>query len=85
MKYVAEHRRGAAFGSIIGMFDTGIGTGSITMGWLVEHLGYRTAWAVAAGLAVCSIPYFLLVERRVLVALPRPEPTGIEKPERDMS
>jgi predicted MFS family arabinose efflux permease len=68
LKYVDENRRGAAFGSIIGMFDTGIGTGSIAMGWLVEHLGYRVAWTTAAGLAVCSIPYFFLVERKVLVS-----------------
>lgn len=67
LKYVDENRRGAAFGSIIGMFDTGIGTGSIAMGWMVEHLGYRVAWTTAASLAACSIPYFLLVERRVLV------------------
>jgi predicted MFS family arabinose efflux permease len=66
LKFVDENRRGAAFGSIIGMFDTGIGTGSIAMGWLVEHQGYQVAWATAATLAACSIPYFLLVERRVL-------------------
>ena len=70
LKYVDDNRRGAAFGSIIGMFDTGIGTGSIAMGWIVEHLGYRAAWTTAAILAVCSIPYFLFVERRVLVAKP---------------
>jgi predicted MFS family arabinose efflux permease len=68
LKFVDERRRGAAFGSIIGMFDTGIGTGSITMGWIIEGSGYRTAWTVAAMLAACSIPYFLIVERRVLVA-----------------
>lgn len=65
LKFVDENRRGAAFGSIIGMFDTGIGTGSIAMGWIVEHLGYRAAWGTAAALAACSIPYFILVERRV--------------------
>lgn len=74
LKFVDENRRGAAFGSIIGMFDTGIGTGSIAMGWMVEHLGYRTAWAVAASLAACSIPYFVVVGRRVLVAKPGPRP-----------
>ena len=65
LKFVDENRRGAAFGSIIGMFDTGIGTGSIAMGWIVEHFGFRPAWATAAALAACSIPYFLLVERRM--------------------
>ncbi len=68
LKFVDERRRGAAFGSIIGMFDTGIGTGSITMGWIIETAGYRPAWTVAALLALCSIPYFLVVERRVLIA-----------------
>jgi MFS family permease len=70
LKFVDENRRGAAFGSIIGMFDTGVGTGSIAMGWIIEHLGYQAAWTVAAMLAACSIPYFLIVERRVLVARP---------------
>ena len=65
LRFVDENRRGAAFGSIIGMFDTGIGTGSIAMGWIVEHLGYRAAWGTAAALAACSIPYFVLVERQV--------------------
>lgn len=73
LKYVDDNRRGAAFGSIIGMFDTGIGTGSITMGWIVEHLGFQTAWAAAATLAACSIPYFLMVERRVLTARAAPD------------
>ena len=68
LKFVDENRRGAAFGSIIGMFDTGIGTGSIAMGWVVEHLGYRAAWGTAAALAACSIPYFILVERRVFAS-----------------
>jgi predicted MFS family arabinose efflux permease len=68
LKFVDENRRGAAFGSIIGMFDTGIGTGSIAMGWVVEHLGYRAAWGTAAVLAACAIPYFILVERRVFAS-----------------
>lgn len=66
LKYVDENRRGAAFGSIIGMFDTGIGTGSIAMGWIVERFGYRPAWGTAALLAACAIPYFVLAERRFL-------------------
>lgn len=66
LQFVHENRRGAAFGSIIGMFDTGIGTGSIAMGWIVEHLGFRAAWGTAAALALCSVPYFVIVERKVL-------------------
>ena len=50
-RYVDENRRGATFGSIIGAFDTGIGTGSIAMGWIIERYGFRPAWATAACLA----------------------------------
>jgi MFS family permease len=66
LKFVDDSRRGATFGSIIGAFDTGIGTGSIVMGWIIEHYGYRPAWATAAVLAGCSIPFFVIMERRLL-------------------
>ncbi len=63
MRHVADDRRGAAFGSILAAFDTGIGTGSIGVGWLVEHYGFETAFGAAAVLAALSIPYFLLADR----------------------
>jgi MFS family permease len=66
MRHVDDARRGAAFGGVIGAFDTGIGTGSISLGWLIEHHGYRAAFGVAAVLAALSIPYFLMAERRLL-------------------
>lgn len=66
MRHVAPQRRGAAFGSIIAAFDTGIGTGSMTMGWIVQHYGYRTAYGAAAALALLTVPYFLTVEPKVL-------------------
>ncbi len=66
MRHVAPARRGAAFGSIIAAFDTGIGTGSMAIGWIVQHHGYRVAYGVAAGLALLTVPYFLTVEPRVL-------------------
>jgi MFS family permease len=59
-------RRGAAFGSVLAAFDIGIGTGSVCAGWLVQRSGYPTAFAVAAGLATLSLPYFLLVEPRIM-------------------
>lgn len=67
MRHVDEARRGAAFGAVLGAFDTGIGTGSIVMGWLVEHYGFRSAYGVAACLAACSIPFFLFASRRFFV------------------
>jgi MFS family permease len=64
MLHVPDNRRGATFGALIGAFDIGIGTGSITIGWLGEHYGFSRAFAVAAAIALCSIPYFLLMEKR---------------------
>lgn len=66
MRHVPASRRGAAFGSIIAAFDTGIGTGSIVIGWIVQHYGYRAAYGTAAALAMLTVPYFLTVEPRVL-------------------
>ncbi len=65
LRFVDENRRGAAFGSIIGAFDTGIGTGSIAMGWIIQRYGFRPAWATAACLATVAIPFFIVVERRL--------------------
>ena len=59
MHDMPEHRRGATFGALIGAFDTGIGTGSIAIGWMSERYGFSRAFAVAALLAALSIPYFL--------------------------
>ena len=64
MHHVADHRRGATFGALIGAFDTGIGTGSIGLGWVREHYGFPRAYALAAALAALSIPYFLYMEKR---------------------
>ncbi len=64
MHHVPDHRRGATFGALIGAFDTGLGTGSISIGWLSEHYGFSRAFAVAGALALLSIPYFLCMEKR---------------------
>jgi MFS family permease len=69
MRHVDESRRGAMFGSIIGAFDTGIGTGSIAIGSIVQRYGYQPAWATCAVLAACAIPFFLFVEPRVINGL----------------
>jgi MFS family permease len=63
MRDVSASRRGAAFGAILAAFDTGIGTGSTTIGWLIQHHGFRTAWAFAAALSALALPYFLIVDR----------------------
>lgn len=65
MAHVPFARRGAAFGAMLAAFDTGIGTGSSMMGWLIHHLGYRVAFGTAAGLAALSLPVFVIAERRL--------------------
>lgn len=60
---IDSHRRGAAFGSILLAFDTGIGSGSIISGILIQNYGYHVAYATAAGLSLLAIPYFLLTEK----------------------
>ena len=66
LKFVDPSRRGAAFGGILAAFDTGIGTGSIAVGWMAEHVGLRVAFGVGALLSAFSIPYFLWAEKRFL-------------------
>jgi MFS family permease len=65
MSRVSDSRRGAAFGSVLFAFDTGIGTGSLATGYLVEKFSYPAAFAVAAVLAGLAAPYFLAAERRI--------------------
>jgi len=70
MKQVSPRRRGAAFGGILAAFDTGIGTGSIAIGWIAQHHGFRVAFGSAAALSLLSIPYFLWVTRRYPIGRP---------------
>jgi MFS family permease len=65
MRDVYAARRGAAFGAILAAFDTGIGTGSTTVGWLIEHFGFSTAFGVAAALSAISLPYFIVADRKL--------------------
>jgi MFS family permease len=66
LQRVDIRRRGAAFGGMLAAFDTGIGTGSIAMGWLIHRFGFRAAYGTAACLAALSIPYFLFSGRRLI-------------------
>ena len=63
MRGVRANRRGAAFGAILAAFDTGIGTGSTTMGWLIDRYGFAHAFGVAAALSALALPYFLVVDK----------------------
>jgi MFS family permease len=63
MEHVGPERRGAAFGAILAAFDTGIGTGSTSMGWIIGAHGFVAAFGTAAALSALSLPYFLLTDR----------------------
>jgi MFS family permease len=65
MQGVDADRRGAAFGAILAAFDTGIGTGSTSMGYLIQHYGFAAAFGIAAGLSALALPYFLTADRFV--------------------
>jgi MFS family permease len=60
---VGPERRGAAFGAMLAAFDTGIGTGSTVMGWMVGAYGFPAAFGVAAALSALSLPYFVVADR----------------------
>lgn len=62
MRNVPAVRRGAAFGAILACFDTGIGTGSTSMGWIIEHYGFPRAFGAAAVLSALALPYFLIAD-----------------------
>jgi MFS family permease len=60
---VAPERRGAAFGTFMFGFDTGIGLGSATLGLLMQRAGFRWGWALGAALLLCAWPLAKRVSR----------------------
>lgn len=66
MRHVDDTKRAAAFGGILAALDTGIGSGSITLGWVIQHHGFSAAYLTAACVAALALPYFLLTNRRIL-------------------
>jgi predicted MFS family arabinose efflux permease len=65
LRHVPAARRGAAFCAILACFDTGIGTGSTTMGWIIGRYGFSPAFGTATVLCTLAVPYFLIADRLV--------------------
>jgi MFS family permease len=63
MRGVRADRRGAAFGAILAAFDTGIGSGSTLMGWIIDRHGFSSAFGTAAAISALALPYFLMVDK----------------------
>ena len=76
MQGVSSERRGAAFGAILAAFDTGIGTGSTMMGWLIQRYGFvDRVRSRGRPRGACALPYFLSWTRRL-----RAHPPGGQTP-----
>ena len=65
-------RRGAAVGALYFALDLGTALGALTLGWVMEHGGFRWGWGAGALLLALAIP----VARRV--ARPSPEVLAVE-------
>lgn len=65
MRDIIEARRGAAFGAVLAAFDSGIGAGSIAVGWLIQRFGFPTAFGTAAARSILALPYFVLIDRQL--------------------
>jgi MFS family permease len=72
MRHIHGTKRAAAFGGILAALDTGIGTGSISVGWIIQRYGYSAAYGTAAIIAALSLPYFLLMSHRVFATTGEP-------------
>lgn len=67
MAYILDRtdpgRRGATFGSVLWAFDTGIGSGSLVTGLLIDAKGYAVAFAAGAVVSALSVPIFVLTSK----------------------
>ncbi|TRW45607.1 MFS transporter [Georgenia yuyongxinii] len=65
VKAVPPSRVGVAVSTYFFMVDVGTGLGPVLLGWLVGATGYRTMYAVSAGLVALAAVLYHLVHGRV--------------------
>jgi len=53
--HAAPARRGAAMGTYTTAFDLGIGAGAALWGWVIGALGFRSMFAISAGMCVIAL------------------------------
>lgn len=74
METTPPHRRGSATGAFFFAFDAATALGSLGLGWVMEHGGFRWGWAIGTGLMALAIP----VARRIVRKRPAVTPeTGL--------
>jgi MFS family permease len=56
METTPPQRRGAATGAFFFAFDATTALGSLGLGWVMQHGGFRWGWAIGAGLMTLCIP-----------------------------
>jgi len=56
METTPPERRGAATGAFFFAFDAATALGSLGLGWIMEHFGFRWGWAIGVGLMALCIP-----------------------------
>lgn len=56
LETVDPQRRGAAFGALLFAFDSGIGLGALTLGWVIGHHSYAHGWALGALFLALALP-----------------------------
>lgn len=75
METTPPERRGAATGAFFFAFDAATAMGSLGLGWVMQHGGFRWGWAIGTGLMVLCIPVaHRIVQPRVT---PAADPSAI--------
>lgn len=64
LSVVSSARRGAAFGTFMFGFDTGIGLGSAGLGMLMQMAGFRWGWAAGGAVLLAAWPLARIVSMR---------------------
>ncbi len=64
LNVVSPDRRGAAFGTFMFAFDSGIGLGSLLLGSLIGATSFAWGWRAGLLLMICGLPLTRSIARR---------------------
>lgn len=73
METIPPQRRGAATGAFFFAFDAATALGSLGLGWVMQHAGFRWGWVIGAGVMALSIPVaYRVIGRPAVTSGPAP-------------